>query len=451
MRCVGPDEEAPEGWRQDPDVLDTWFSSALWPFSTLGWPEETPDLRKFYPTDVLLTGYDIIFFWVARMMMFGLYAMDGVEPFRTVALTGLIRDKRGRKMSKSKGNTVDPLDLMDAYGSDALRFTLARGANPGTDVPISEEWVQGSRNFCTKLWNATRFALLNDANVRGELPAPDEQSVVDQWILARLAAVTSQVDEAYEDFQFARATETLYHFVWDELCDWYLELAKLVLRGGDVTRRVLGEVLDVVLRLLHPVVPFVTEALWTELTGGESVVVAAWPTAEASGEAIGPDAASADGAALAEVAALQKLVTEIRRFRSEQGLRPGRRVPAQLSGLAGTPLAEHEPQVRALADLEPADQGFTPSATLAVSAAGAAVTVELDLSGTVDVAAERRRLGRDRETAAKLQAQAQGKLANADFLAKAPKAVVAKVRAQLDSAEADLRRLDAALAALPAG
>jgi valyl-tRNA synthetase len=385
------------------------------------------------------------------MMMFGLYAMDGVEPFRTVALTGLVRDKYGRKMSKSKGNTVDPLDLMDAYGSDALRFTLARGANPGTDVPISDEWVQGSRNFCTKLWNATRFALLNGATVSGDLPEPGEQSVVDRWILARLATVTAQVDESYEDFQFARATETLYHFVWDEFCDWYLELAKLTLRGGgreaEVTRRVLGEVLDVVLRLLHPVVPFVTEALWTELTGGESLVVAAWPSARGAGA----DAGSGGEAAIAEVAAVQKLVTEIRRFRSDQGLRPGRRVPAQLSGLAGTPLAAHEAQVRALADLEPAGDAFSPSGTLAVSAAGAAVTVELDLSGTVDVAAERRRLGRDRETAAKLQAQAQGKLGNADFLAKAPEAVVAKVRAQLDSAEADLRRLDAALAALPAG
>ena len=287
------------------------------------------------------------------------------------------------------------------------------------------------------------------ATVGGDLPGPGEQSVVDRWILARLAAVTAQVDEAYEDFQFARATETLYHFVWDELCDWYLELAKLVLRGGgreaEVTRRVLGEVLDVVLRLLHPVVPFVTEALWTELTGGESVVVASWPGGPAR------DGDSADPAAVEEVAALQKLVTEIRRFRSDQGVRPGRRVPAQLSGLAGTPLSDHEAQVRALADLEPAGDGFTPSATLAVSAAGAAVTVELDLSGTVDVAAERRRLGRDREAAAKLQAQAQGKLGNPDFLAKAPEAVVAKVRAQLEGAESDLRRLDAALAALPAG
>src|SRR3954451_1402264 len=375
MRCVGPGEEPPAGWRQDEDVLDTWFSSALWPFSTLGWPDETPDLRRFYPTDVLLTGYDIIFFWVARMMMFGLYAMDGQVPFRTIALTGLVRDAHGRKMSKSKGNVVDPLDWMDAYGSDALRFTLARGANPGADVPVSEEWVQGSRNFCTKLWNATRFALLNGATVEGDLPGRADQSVIDRWILARLAAVSGQVDAAYEDFQFARGTELLYHFVWDELCDWYLELAKLVLResgpAADVTRRVLGEVLDVVLRLLHPVVPFVTDALWTELTGGQSVVVAAWPALDA--------ASARDDGALAEVADLQRLVTEVRRFRSDQGLRPGRRVPARLAGLAGGPLSEHEGQVRALADLDPAGDGFAPSASVVVTAGGASVTVELDL------------------------------------------------------------------------
>ena len=255
------------------------------------------------------------------------------------------------------------------------------------------------------------------------------------------------VDAAYEDFQFARGTELLYHFVWDELCDWYLELAKLVMREGgpaaDVTRRVLGEVLDVVLRLLHPVVPFVTDALWTELTGGESVVVAAWP-------ALDPASARDDGA-LAEVADLQRLVTEVRRFRSDQGLRPGRRVPARLAGLAGGPLAEHEGQVRALADLDPAGDGFAPSASVVVAAGGASVTVQLDLSGTVDVAAERRRLTKDREAAGKLAAQAQGKLANPDFLAKAPDAVVAKVRAQLEGAQSDLTRIAAQLEALPAG
>jgi valyl-tRNA synthetase len=447
--CQGPDDAAPagEGWHQDPDVLDTWFSSALWPFSTLGWPEETADLKRFYPTAVLLTGYDIIFFWVARMMMFGLYAMDGVQPFDTIALTGLVRDEHGRKMSKSKGNVVDPLEWMDAYGSDALRFTLARGANPGTDVPIGDEWVAGSRNFCTKLWNATRFALLNGATVQGELPGPEEQSVVDRWILSRLAAVTASVDAGYEDFQFAKTSETLYHFVWDELCDWYLELAKLPLKGGgrpaEVTRRVLGEVLDVVLRLLHPVTPFVTEALWTALTGGESLVVAQWPASVVSGEARALP--SADRAAEAEVAELQRLVTEVRRFRSDQGLRPGKRVPARISGLERTGLGAHEADVRFLATLDAEGEGFVPSAKLTAGV----VTVELDLSGAIDVEAERKRLAKDLAAAGKERDAATAKLGNADFLAKAPAPVVEKIRGRLAAAEADIARLQSALAALP--
>jgi valyl-tRNA synthetase len=447
--CVGPDDAAPtgEGWQQDPDVLDTWFSSALWPFSTLGWPEETADLKRFYPTDVLLTGYDIIFFWVARMMMFGLYAMDGVQPFHTIALTGLVRDEHGRKMSKSKGNVVDPLDWMDTYGSDALRFTLARGANPGTDVPIGDEWVAGSRNFCTKLWNATRFALINGATVEGPLPGPEEQSVVDRWILSRLAEVTAQVDAGYEDYQFAKTSDTLYHFVWDELCDWYLELAKLPLKGGgrpaEVTRRVLGEVLDVVLRLLHPVTPFVTEALWTSLTGGESLVVAQWPATVVSGT---PRALpAADPAAETELAELQRLVTEVRRFRSDQGLRPGKRVPARVTGLERTGLAAHEADVRFLATLDDEGPGFVPSAKLTAGV----VTVELDLSGAIDVEAERKRLAKDLAAAGKERDQATAKLANADFLAKAPAPVVEKIRARLATAESDVARLESALAALP--
>jgi valyl-tRNA synthetase len=442
----GPDGEPPAGWRQDPDVLDTWFSSALWPFSTLGWPERTRDLERFYPTDVLLTGYDIIFFWVARMMMFGLYAMDGEVPFRTIALTGLVRDQYGKKMSKSRGNTVDPLDWMDRYGSDAVRFTLARGANPGTDVPIGEEWVQGSRNFCNKLWNATRFALLKGATVDGDLPAPEELSVPDRWILSRLATVTAEVDAGYEDFQFAKTSEALYHFVWDELCDWYIELAKLPLDAGgrqaDVTRRVLGEVLDVVLRLLHPVTPFVTEALWTELTGRESVVVAPWP---AAGQ--GQTAPALDAAAEAEVGRLQGLVTEVRRFRSDQGLRPGRRVPARLSGLDRAGLADHEDQVRFLATLEAETPDFVPSAKL--TAGG--VTVELDLSGTIDVAAERKRLTKDLAAAEKELAQARAKLGNEQFLAKAPAEVVENIRGRLAAAQADVERLAAQLEGLPAG
>lgn len=226
--CVGPDDEIPtgEGWVQDPDVLDTWFSSGLWPFSTLGWPEKTPDLAKFYATDVLVTGHDIIFFWVARMMMFGLYAMDGEAPFHTVALTGLVRDEFGKKMSKSNPNAVDPLDWMDKYGSDAVRFTLAKGANPGADVPIGEDWVQASRNFANKIWNATRFAMMNGATIEGDLPPVEQLSATDRWVLSRLNKTVAQVDAYYEDYQFAKLSESLYHFAWDEVFSWYVELSK---------------------------------------------------------------------------------------------------------------------------------------------------------------------------------------------------------------------------------
>ena len=259
VRCVGPDEEPPgEGWTQDPDVLDTWFSSALWPFSTLGWPDDTADLRRFYPTSVLVTGYDILFFWIARMMMFGLYAM-GEPPFRHVFLHGLIRDQFGKKMSKSKGNVIDPLEWMDRYGADALRFTLARGANPGADMALAEEWAAGSRSFCTKLWNATRFALQHLTSADGAVVEPLPRSSptqrgaltdADRWILDRCDAVTTEVDRLLEDYQFAKATELLYHFVWDEFCDWYLELAKVQLGGPEAaaTRAVLGHVL---LSLIH--------------------------------------------------------------------------------------------------------------------------------------------------------------------------------------------------------
>ncbi|CAM5723612.1 Valine--tRNA ligase OS=Streptomyces violarus OX=67380 GN=valS PE=3 SV=1 [Streptomyces violarus] len=259
--CVGPDEEPPsgEGWRQDTDVLDTWFSSGLWPFSTLGWPEQTESLAKFYPNSVLVTGYDILFFWVARMMMFGLYAMDGTPPFHTIALHGMVRDQFGKKMSKSFGNAVNPLDWMDKYGSDALRFTLARGANPGVDVPIGEDWVQGSRNFANKIWNATRFALMNGATVDGPLPDPSRMSSTDRWILSRLNTVVAEVDAFYDDYQFAKLSDSLFHFAWDEVFDWYVELSKTTFQAGgeaaEVSKRVLGEVLDVTLKLLHPVRP----------------------------------------------------------------------------------------------------------------------------------------------------------------------------------------------------
>ena len=430
--CLAPGESAPAGWIQDEDVLDTWFSSGLWPFSTLGWPADTADLRKFYPTTVLVTGYDILFFWVVRMMMFGLYAMDGQPPFHTIALHGMVRDKYGKKMSKSRGNGIDPIEWMNTYGSDAVRFTFARGANPGADVPIGEELVQGSRNFCTKLWNATRFALLNGATVEG--PVPSELSGADAWILSRLNRVITEVDALYERYEFAKVADLLYHFAWDEVCDWYLELAKVTLADDSAaapTRRVLGEVFDSLLRLLHPMIPFITEALWLELTGGESLVIASWPLSSAE---------RIDRRSEVEIESVQAVVLEVRRFRSDQGVKPSQRLPTRIAGLSG-----NEQAVRALVRLDEADAEFEPTASL-TTAEG--VVLEFDLSGTVDIAAERARLGKDRAVAVKEQAQALAKLANEAFLAKAPENVVDGIRARLSSAEADLVRIDAALAAL---
>nr|WP_310742254.1 valine--tRNA ligase [Microbispora sp. H13382] len=437
MVCVGPDEEPPAGYEQDQDVLDTWFSSGLWPFSTLGWPDATPELARFYPTTVLVTGYDILFFWVARMMMFGLYAMDGQPPFRTVALHGMVRDQFGKKMSKSFGNVVDPLDWIERYGADATRFTLLRGANPGSDVAISEDWAAGSRNFCNKIWNATRFALMNGAVSDG---LPDDLTAADRWILSRLQEVVASVDAAFEEFEFAKASDALYHFAWDEVFDWYVELAKVQFaEGGAVaenTKRVLGHVLDALLRLLHPLVPFVTEELWRALTGRESIVVAPWPS-------VSPDLL--DSAAEQEIVSLQNLVTEVRRFRSDQGLKPGQRVAARLS-LSGTALAAHEDAIRVLLRLdEPADT-FDPTARLTVGT----VLVEIDTAGAIDVVAERKRLEKDLAVARKEQAQVTAKLGNEQFMAKAPEDVVAKVRRRAEQAAEDISRLEAQLAALPA-
>lgn len=438
--CVGPNDEPPtgEGWSQDTDVLDTWFSSGLWPFSTLGWPEQTPSLEKFYPNSVLVTGYDILFFWVARMMLFGLYAMDGTPPFHTIALHGMVRDEHGKKMSKTFGNVVNPLDWMDKYGADAVRFTLARGANPGVDVPIGEDWVQGSRNFANKVWNATRFAMMNGATVDGPLPDAAEMSAADRWILSRLNETVAQVDALYEDYQFAKLSDALFHFAWDEVFDWYVELSKTTFfAGGDqatVSGRVLGEVLDVTLRLLHPIVPFVTETLWTTLTGKESVVIADWPA----------DSGFRDPAAEREIGHLQQVVTEVRRFRADQGLQSGQKVPGRLD-LSATPLAAHEAAIRQVLRLQPAGEDFHATATLPVAGA----TVELDLSGTIDVVAERKRLTKDRDAATKEKQQATAKLGNEAFLAKAPDNVVDKIRGRLAKAEADIERITAQLAALP--
>jgi valyl-tRNA synthetase len=350
----------------------------------------------------------------------------------------MVRDQFGKKMSKSFGNAVNPLDWMDKYGSDALRFTLARGANPGVDVPIGEDWVQGSRNFANKIWNATRFALMNGATVEGPLPDASEMSATDRWILSRLNATVAEVDALYDDFQFAKLSDALFHFAWDEVFDWYVELSKTTfMAGGEsakVSGRVLGEVLDVTLRLLHPIVPFVTETLWTTLTGGESVVIAEWPT----------DSGFRDAAAEREIETLQQVITEVRRFRADQGLQPGQRVPARLT-LDGTALAPHEAAIRQLLRLQPEGEAFAATATLPVAGA----TVALDLSGTIDVAAERKRLAKDLAAAEKEKAQANAKLGNEAFLAKAPDQVVDKIRTRLAKADEDIARIQAQLERLP--
>ena len=443
--CLGPDEQPPAGWRQDEDVLDTWFSSGLWPFSTFGWPEQTQDLAKFYPTSVLVTGYDILFFWVVRMMMFGAYAMDGQPPFHQIALHGMVRDKYGKKMSKTAGNGVDPLDWLDRYGADALRFTMVRGANPGVDVPIGEENVENARRFTTKLWNATRFALSNGATVATPVPPRAELTDVDRWILDRTDALVSKVDSLFEQYEFAKLAEELFHFTWDEFCDWYLELAKVQIAESDEralsTRAVLGHVLDVLLRLLHPLMPFVTETLWTTLTGGESLVIADWPTISG---------AQPDADATQRVEAVQKLITEIRRFRSDQGLAPKKRVPTELAGAYDAGLLAHEQAIRTLVWLETPGSDFNATATLEVALPTGTVTVRLDTSSAIDVAAERNRLNKDLAVAQKELADTDKKLGNPNFVSKAPAEVVDKIKARKDTALADIERITAQLAALPA-
>ena len=458
IECVVDGEEPPAGYVQDEDVLDTWFSSALWPFSTMGWPERTDDIQRFYPTDVLVTGYDILFFWVARMMMFaGFVGKEGAEgkdagdigpiPFTDVFLHGLVRDQQGRKMSKSLGNGIDPLDWVARFGADALRFTLARGANPGADIPVGDDNAQASRNFATKLFNATRFALMNGAQV-GELPDRADMTDADRWILDRLEEVRSAVDSGMENYEFAKACEALYHFTWDEFCDWYVELAKVQLGRADEvlpttenTRYVLGYVLDTLLRLLHPVMPFVTEALWTTLTGEESLVIADWPKAYE---------AEVDSVAKRRIDDMQKLVTEIRRFRADQGVKPSQRVPARLIKVAeDADLAGQIQNIRSLARLEDPAEDFNATASLEVRLSQATVVVELDSSDTVDIAAERKRIEKDLKNAEKELETTGKKLANPNFLEKAPEAVVAKVRARREVAETEVKRLTERLAGLP--
>ena len=433
---------------RDPDVLDTWFSSALWPFSTLGWPEETPELARYYPTDVLVTGFDIIFFWVARMMMMGLHFM-GEVPFRTVYIHALVRDEKGQKMSKSKGNIIDPLDLIGTYGADALRFTLAAQAAQGRDVKLSEARVEGYRNFTTKLWNAARFCQMNGCAPVADFRPGDCRQTVNRWILAELGAAGARVGEAIEAYRFNDAANAAYHFVWGTFCDWYLEFTKPILDGTDAaaaaeTRAATAWVLDQILHLLHPFMPFVTEELWEQLaeTRANRLISAAWPD---YGEAL------ADPAATDEMRFVIRLISQIRAVRAESNVPPAAKLTLLYrdAGAAEAHLATHRDLIARLARLSDIAAAKAPPKG-AVQIVLDEATYFLPLGDVIDLAAERARLEKE---IAKLDgeiARVDKKLANEKFVAKAPEAVVATERARRADAQTAREKTVAALDRLKA-
>jgi valyl-tRNA synthetase len=418
------DEVERLGLTQDPDVLDTWFSSQLWPFTTLGWDgrdEPNAALDTWYPNAVLETGYDINTVWVSRMLMIGLHVMGDV-PFRVVLNHGMVRDDLGRKMSKSRGNVVDPLDWMDAYGADAVRFALLRSSSPGIDVPVAEDWVEGARRFANKLWNAARFVLiqLDGATAAGGGPQVDGLALEDRWILSRLEVARAAVQAAYEAYDLARAARALYHFVWDEFCDWYLELAKL--RDDAAARRTLTHVLDSSLRLLHPLMPFVTEEIWQVLVGADgerTIMRAAWPQAAPERR---------DEIAEAELGAVQEAVTALRRFRADHGLAPSRpiTVVAVVEPARRDVLTAGLDGVRKLANV--AEWSFADDAAGIDGVVGkipiTGAQLLVPLAGLIDLDEERSRLRRELGRAMDERERAEGKLANQAFVAKAPEPVV---------------------------
>jgi valyl-tRNA synthetase len=451
---LGPDVTL----EQDADVLDTWFSSGLWPFSTLGWPEPTPDLGYFYPTSVLETGYDILFFWVARMIMFGL-EFTGQPPFHTVYLHGLVRDEQGRKMSKTIGNVVDPLVVMDQYGTDALRFTLLTGSTPGGDMNLSLERVAANRNFANKIWNATRFVLSNlgedSRDWRLEIETPiSNLPLPDRWILSRLNRTIADVTRLFDEYQYGQAGTLAYEFLWGDYCDWYLESSKRALAAGDEAARsrvrsVLLHVLDQTLRLLHPFIPFVTEELWQHLpapAGAEgqwprALIVAPWPAG-------GPT----DAAAERDFGLVMDIVRGIRNVRAQYNVKPAQRIAATLVGGQETGLLQSQRELlMTLAGLE--DTQFRILETLPEKPRQASALVVqsvecyLPLAGLVDLEAERARLGKELADVERQIARSEGLLAS-DFIRKAPPAVVEKERSRLAGLKEAQSRLLSASATL---
>ncbi len=432
---------------QDEDVLDTWFSSALWPFSTLGWPEQTPDLQRFYPTDTLVTGFDIIFFWVARMMMMGLEFQDQV-PFKRVVINGLVRDERGQKMSKSKGNVIDPLDVIDELGCDALRFSLAilSGAR---DIKLSKTRIEGYRNFGTKLWNAARFCQMNECVADPAFDPGAVSETLNRWIRSQTTAAAHAVTTALDGADFAEAASVLYRYIWNVVCDWYLELAKPILNGGEgrakaETRATIAWALDQALRLLHPISPFITEELWEQTAEfGPArttlLIEAPWPA---------PPAAWIDAEAEAEIDWLIALITEVRSVRAEMNVPPSAKPPLTLiapDAETRSRLARNRERLCSLARLDAVREAdAAPAGAVLLGGVGAALSV----AGFIDLAAERARLEKAAGNAEQDIARTAKKLANPDFIARAKGEVVEAERAKLAEAEATLARLKAGLARL---
>jgi valyl-tRNA synthetase len=431
--------------RRDEDVLDTWFSSALWPFSTLGWPDETPELKLYYPTTALVTGFDIIFFWVARMMMMSLQFM-GKEPFRDVYIHALVRDESGAKMSKSKGNVIDPLALIDEYGADALRFTLAAMAAQGRDIKLSTSRVEGYRNFATKIWNAARFAEHYECEPVDGFDPSAAKETLNRWIATEAGRATREVTAAIEAYKFNEAAAAAYRFVWNLTCDWYLELTKPVLGGEDgpakdETRATVAWLLGRIMALLHPFMPFVSEELWTRFGSGKLLALSPWP-----------EPGFEDEAAAAEINWLVEVISEIRSVRSEMNVPASAMAPVSVSGASEATrarLATHDVVLRRLARIESVGIGADPLKGAVLLHVGEA-TYSLPLGGIIDLNAERARLSKELDRVAKEIAKIDAKLSNAQFLAKAPAEVVdeqmerrAEAVSLRDKVDAGLRRLAA--------
>ena len=433
-------------WR-DQDVLDTWFSSALWPFSTLGWPVDTDDLKRFYPTNTLVTGFDIIFFWVARMMMMGL-EFKGEVPFRRVVINGLVRDERGQKMSKSKGNVIDPLDVIDELGADALRFTMA--ILSGTrDIKLAKSRIEGYRAFGTKLWNAARFCQMNECVQDPAFDPGHMAETPNRWIRSQTVRTAQAVTRAFEDADVAGAAETLYRFVWNVFCDWYVELAKPILNGEEgrakaETRATAAWVLDQALKLLHPISPFITEELW-----GQTAEFGP-PRASLLIEAPWPELPQAwiDPAAEAEIDWIIALVTEVRSVRTEMNVPLSARPPLTVLSPDADVRARVERNEELIASLARVAAvraaGTAPPGAVLLGGVGAALSV----AEYIDVAAETARLQKAIDAARQDVARISKKLANPDFVARAKPEVVEAEREKLADAEATLARLEAGLARL---